>query len=302
MTPEKDVLKVPTLLVWTLSFLQMEAAPLRHPGMAAVVHLIVFLSITKNKFRIYLNKDVTCLFWVFESSWFCFKYSHWFVITSPVSASFLIHGRHRVSSRCGQKLTSSCSFLPVTLWALPRTPLDIKHAGSARQFTPIRDSYLKRSTIRAKLQGWPSNFSWLQAFVSILDEGNSIWFCSLCCFFFFFSPNAFFQFKLKWWVGISKRGYLALLAWAIRGLHQPRTSLGSWPPFGGRWHWVASWGRTKAYFYLACIPVRLQFLSVHAFEKSHCRHCSPGSAFFFSLLFGLKWTSGIEFSGCRISL
>jgi len=186
VTPEKDVLKVPTLLVWTLSFLQMEAAPLRHPGMAAVVHLIVFLSITKNKFRIYLNKDVTCLFWVFESSWFCFKYSHWFVITSPVSASFLIHGRHRVSSRCGQKLTSACSFLPVTLWALPRTPLDIKHAGSARQFTPIRDSYLKRSTIRAKLQGWPSNFSWLQAFVSILDEGNSIWFCSLCCFFFFF--------------------------------------------------------------------------------------------------------------------
>lgn len=58
--------------------------------------------------------------------------------------------------------------------------LDITHAGSARQFTPLRDSYLKRSVIKAKLQDWPLNF----------PEGNIV----LPQLFF---PKISFQFILK---------------------------------------------------------------------------------------------------------
>lgn len=135
----------------------------------------------KEYFRFYLNKSETSLFGLYELPRFWIKYLHWFFL---IAACFLlVHPNSWKAQRkfvMWIKITFYVFSSPIKTASPSLHSSDITHAGSERQFTPRRDSYLKRGTIKAKLQDWPSNYL----------EGNIL---LLLLFFLKYLSNSFWS-------------------------------------------------------------------------------------------------------------
>lgn len=135
----------------------------------------------KEDFRFYLNKGETSLFGMYELPQFWIKYLHWF-FKLLLCFLFVYPNSWKAQRKFVMWIKINfCVFSSSIKTAGPSLhSLDIAHAGSARQFTPQRDSYLKRSTIKAKVQDWPSNF----------PEGNILF---LLLFFLKYLSNSFWS-------------------------------------------------------------------------------------------------------------